>query len=287
MVAIETLSHYPPASHQVLRLPARRGTSRAFLTLGEFRVLTSANASRWYEMGCLPPSLDRVVEMLAERPEEGRLWELRGFLHSQRHEWHQGRFALETASMYVPLAPAGRVCLIECYRQTGLTDLATDLAGEMVDDENLPVQLHLALAALLSRVERLGDAVKICQQAISAEPSWAQAWFDLAYYLARHDPRSSSIEYAARRAVQLDPGRVTFRVGLACRLAARDRLTEAYEMVSHLRCEHLQGICCVGCLKKLERIYTAVGDHDRVLLCEAVREQKLAGQGVRGCSGGV
>ncbi|HTN74355.1 MAG TPA: hypothetical protein VL096_03880 [Pirellulaceae bacterium] len=232
------------------------------------------SAYHLFRAGQLEQSLAATLEALASDGENGRLWELRGFVHAQRLEWHQGQYALETASVFVPLSPAGRVCLAECYRQTGRAQLACDLAVAMAEEQSLPLALTLALAALLDRVSYTSTAAQLCRRAVSSEPAWAQAWFDLAYYLARTEPDNPTIDFAARRALQLDPGKLSFRLGLACRLACADRLHEAYELVRELDNNAIRAVCCGRCLQKLERIYSATGDWQRAEFCATLRTHK-------------
>lgn len=229
-----------------------------------------------FTLGRFEEALDGVQCALVNNQNDGRLWELRGFIHSQRHQWHLARHALETATTLVPLSAAGRVYLAECYRQTGLTDLARELACEMLGDAHIGSSLFLAVAALLDRVGCTRQAVEICQNAIEADPQWAQAWYDLAFYLAKCQPDSGLIEHASRQAVRLDPTKLTFRLVYACRLASQERIEEAYELVCELDQPAINSVCCAGCLRKLQAIYEFIGDEMRAAMCSHVQLKKTS-----------
>lgn len=221
-------------------------------------------------------ALASVQSALLISPSDGRLWEQRGLLHARRYEWYQARYSLEVANTHVPLSAAARIGLFECYRQTGLGELARELALGLVNDPTVSCDLSLALAALLEQVDCLAQAAEVCQRAVKAKPAWAHAWFRLAYFLAKQDPSSDAVEHAARRAVELDPTRVNYRLGLACRLVTTGRVAEAYRWVSDLGIEDIQAVCCLRCLSHLESIYTQLDDHLRVEYCDRVRQRMVA-----------
>ncbi|MBW3543233.1 MAG: tetratricopeptide repeat protein [Planctomycetes bacterium] len=72
------------------------------------------------------------ARVLAERalhqdPNNGRMWELLGLIHHASGRPDAAQAALESASLFVPLMPAGGLALADCYHALGREELLLDV----------------------------------------------------------------------------------------------------------------------------------------------------------------
>ena len=236
-----------------------------------------------YEQGDLRTAMKLVCECLAVDRDDGRALEMRGLVHYSGGNFQESVASLERASLMVPLRPSGRVCLGHAYAKIGRTSLSRDLLRELIHDTSLSILLLLHVASGLNAVDRPDLAMEACRNAMKRDDTVAQAHYDLGFYAGRCGYPDEVIESLARKAVDLAPDVVRYRVGLAGLLWRQDRTDEAYEFVRNLVNDDLVSICCSCCLKRIIDMYERAHDYRRVVVCRQRLLQLEASQTESDC----
>jgi tetratricopeptide (TPR) repeat protein len=214
---------------------------------------------------------DRAMELMRSRlrkvRDDGRAWEMLGLLQYERVRFRTAVSSLERASLLVPLRPAGRVCLAHAYGRIGRRQLSKDLLVALIKDHSLSSELLLQVASGLESIDQPYYAMQACREVSQRDPECAQAFYDMGYYAARCGQSSQVVEYLARKAISLDPGRVNYRVGLASLLLKQERRDDAIQLVCSFSNEQIADIACANCLRRVASLYEASGDYRRAILC--------------------
>jgi|GEM_PF-766338 len=239
----------------------------------EFAVCSAVATLR--AQGMTASALELATLSLQDDTDQGRLWELKGLLHSDQGETDDARKSLETANSLVPLHSEGRFVLAECYALQGQVDLARDLFCLLVDWPETPTELLLRIAAHFDRMGRSDLSVQACRKASVRDAGYARPYYEMAYYMRRCQYPTHLVESMARRAVHLDPDAVSYRIGLAVILHSLDRLQDAYDAVSEISPRQLQRNACQCCLTRLVDVYEFAGDRARSAICRT-RLQEMA-----------
>ncbi|MBI1348469.1 hypothetical protein GC163_19520 [bacterium] len=205
-------------------------------------------------------------QSLALDPDDGRAWEVKGLVAAWKQDSATARHCLECAQMLVPLRPAAAIALADLYHEED-RQFAMRLYLQAVNHPRADHSLKLAAAAGLDRLDWPHLAVRICRQIILQETEFAQGYFDLSYYLGRTGAPDHIVETLARRAIQLEPRRNQFRIGLAGFLVHRQRPSDAHALVMHLTNADLKEIRCQCCLQRLLQVYESVDDASRIAWC--------------------
>lgn len=221
-----------------------------------------------YERGSFDRARELVEAYLEYRCEDGRAWELKGLIHLAQGEDSQSVAALERASLLVPLSSAGQVCLGHGYGRIGRRSLSRDLLVDLIDNETLEIELLLQVGTALDAIGHPALAMRACRRATQRDPDVAQAYYDMGYYAARCGYPLSVTESLARRAIFLDPDRVSYRVGLASLLVRNGRRREAHELMRHFSNDQIAAIDCRPCLERIVELFESVHDYRRVILCQ-------------------
>lgn len=225
-----------------------------------------------YEAGDLEAAVDLAKARLQRMRDDGRAWELMGLIQYSRGRYRVSVSALERASLLVPLRPAARVCLGHGYGRVGRTQLSRDLLSALISDTSLPVPLLLQVAAGLDFIDQPQLSLRAARTACEREPEMAQSYYDLGYYSARCGSPPVVTESLARKAISLDPGNVSYRVGLASLLLKLGRDREALELVADFNNTQIEQITCQCCLRRVTALFEDARDYRRVILC---RQQLL------------
>ncbi len=226
-----------------------------------------------YQSGQLSRAMILVNSHLVRHNDDGRGWEILGLIQYARGKVGIAVSALERAALFVPLVPAARVCLAHGYGRIGCPELSRDLLLELIDDESVSIPLLLQVAAGLDAVDQPRLAMRACQVAAQRDADHAQVYYDHGYYAARSGFPPHVTESLARKALELDPDNVRFRVGLASMLIRQDRNDEAYEFVREFSNAQIEQINCRCCLERIVQLFEEAHDYRRVVLC---RQQLLS-----------
>lgn len=198
---------------------------------------------------------------------EGKKWEDHGFACHANADWDDAVAALETASMLIPLSPAGQVCLGQCYWHIGRTELSVELLTDLIESDRMTPPLLLQIATGLNNAGRPDLSMQACREAAASDSSFAQAYYDHGYYARRCGCRLSTIEALIRRAIAIAPDDVNYRIGLAGLYLENDERIAAYNVVKGLSNEQIDCVCCSTCLKRVAELYKEQQDYRRLVLC--------------------
>jgi cytochrome c-type biogenesis protein CcmH/NrfG len=208
--------------------------------------------------------LERVVKGNADH---GRAWELLGIIAWRLGHRERAQPCLETASLLVPLGPEAACALGECFAATGRRELARMLFQRAADDRRATLEILLMAAAGADAIDFPSLSLRACRAAIQSDPDSPQAHYDLGYYVGRVGGPASTVEAAARKAIQLAPDRLQYRLGLASFLHKHGKTQSAYEVVQHITAAQIEGIGCLCCLKRMVELFDAVNDGERAAWC--------------------
>jgi tetratricopeptide (TPR) repeat protein len=180
------------------------------------------------------PELEaRTRELLAELPDSGLLWKLRGL-----SEWLQGKDALpslQRASELLPGDAEGHGNLGNALRAAGR--LAEAAASQRRALELKPdyAQAHNDLGSALLDLGRVEEAIASFRRAAALEPDFALAHSNLGNALLLHG-RPDEAEASCRRALQINPRLTAAMVQIAEIQAARGRFDEAQRTLQAAIC---------------------------------------------------
>ncbi|NQV27260.1 MAG: tetratricopeptide repeat protein [Rhodopirellula sp.] len=215
--------------------------------------------------------VDRVTRLAQQKlnraPDDGRLHEEIGLVFRQINQLSRAQELLELAQLMVPLRPEAELALAECYLDSNSPDLAVGLLENVGTRKSVATRTLLRVAAALERLGQFRSAWQVCRRAVAESPDEAQAWFDLSFYMGRLRFPFSKIESVARRAIDLAPDNVAFRVSLASVLSRLDRQADAHQLIRNLGVAELKQICCSSCIESLRSLFESAGDWRGVCLC--------------------
>jgi tetratricopeptide (TPR) repeat protein len=211
-------------------------------------------------IGRIAEAVELAGRAIRSYPEDGRLWQLCGLLRHRLGDIQGACSALETASLLVPLEPAPRCALAECYARTGHAELAIDLFRELAGDERCPTTLLAAVAAGLGGLGEHHDALEACREIIRRDPEHHQAYFGVAFYLRRIGRPPRAVLPAVLQAHELAPDIPLYRITLAALYDHLGRREEAYDLL----CDVDPGVVrCCCCLQRAMAIFRHQGDDER------------------------
>jgi hypothetical protein len=143
----------------------------------------------------------------------------------------------------------------------------------LAETDRCPVMLMPRLAASLGELGAYTVALDVCFTLTDHRPDYHPAWFGIAYYLAKlGDPLADRLRYL-RRAHELAPAAVTYRVALAAVLAELGSLTEAVDVIASVPASMVH---CPCCLRKMATIFQQAGDRHAAAACEDRLRQAAA-----------
>lgn len=234
-----------------------------------------ATAVHQFRQGEHATALELIEQILLDDPDAGKAWELKGLILRSSGEWATACEALEQATMLTPLQPIARCVLAECHAGLGRRSLAIEMLQMLLEDLFTPTPLLLRVASGLDQLGQPTFALAACREASRREPDVAQYYYEMGYYMGRCGQALHLVESVARRAIALDPRRVSYRVGLASLLSQQQRADEAWRLLAKLTAADIGQITCRCCVDRVLGIYEAVGDKRRALLCRQ-RQRQLA-----------
>lgn len=224
----------------------------------------TARCLELYRRGQSARAGDLARAALADDPEDGTLWQLDGLVRRDGGDFAGALASLETASLLVPLSPAARCGLAECYARLGRPELAGGLYRHLATDPTTPTGLLPAVASGLGSIRDDEAALAVCRTLSRREPGHHQALFATAFYMKRLGYPAEVIVPVVAAAHELAPAFAPYRVLLASLLAALGRADEAYDVSREVSPDSTR---CACCLAKMMTIFRAAGDDARADAC--------------------
>jgi hypothetical protein len=187
---------------------------------------------------------------------------------------------IERVSLESPVSDEVRIALASSYAQLGRTHLAREIFLQLALSRRLPIPLMLKVAAGLEAIDAPQLAMQVCEWITEADDSVAQAYYDMGYYSARSGHPLYLTEALTRRALQLDPGNLHYKVGLISLLVQLDRDVEALAVFDSIAEIKFPEIHCVTCLERIAGMLLRCGQPKMAERCRAraaeIREQRDA-----------
>ncbi|WP_422925688.1 tetratricopeptide repeat protein [Singulisphaera sp. PoT] len=189
--------------------------------------------------------------------DDGHLWQLLGLLRHRARDMEGAREALETSSMLVPLEPAARCALADCYARTGYRELAVDIYNDLAADMMCPLELLGAVASGLGSLGQNEYALEVCRTLVRREPNSPEGHFGIAFYLRRMGASIAVALPAASKAQELAPHVPLYTVALASMFSHLGRNDEARELLRDL---DPKSVTCRCCLQRMSAILHRGGE---------------------------
>lgn len=218
-------------------------------------------ARRWEE------GLYLTQTLLQEYPDEGRIWEFSGLICRELNCFQGALHAFETANTLIPLSVKAQIALADCYIHSEKQELALEIFKYLSQKNGIPLSL---LALVKSRLLLLyKPEAKKCEVVSIIENSEisAEQHYNLAFYMGNTGYPVKIIEQEIKKAIQLAPDHLEYRVGLAGFLSQIDRAKDGYPYVAQLTLEYISELICECCLKRLVNVFMAANDQQKVTSC--------------------
>lgn len=209
---------------------------------------------------------------LAQSSDDGPLWQVLGASLWFRNEHDAARTALEIASLLTPLHPLPQRILAELYAHMGKTDLAVLMFRHLLDSNRCPTELLSGIAASLNRLRKFKLALKACRILTDRRPDHHQGHFGTAFYLSCLKMPPRYLVAPLRRAFDLAPDLLHYRLNLAFVLAALKRGDTARSLIASV---DLAKLHCPVWVDRMKALFDEVGDRANVGACDR-RLQELA-----------
>lgn len=209
-------------------------------------------------------AIDSLIQALKQNPDAGRLWELRGQAHLADGDAIDAVSCLEHASCLVPLTKEGQLALAHAYELTDKRDLAGDLFMALAGQDDLPAEMLEPLARGLGRVGKPDQALGVCAEAASRNPTSPAPLLGMVFYQRRLGHGPDRILPLLFRAFHLEPEDFDIRLALARMLHECGQKQEAAELLSVVEIETSR---CPSCLVVMQEIFEDVGDQRNVGRC--------------------
>jgi len=172
--------------------------------------------------------------------------ELLGLILHDRGRSVEAADLIEKAGLVVPLRGVSRVALASCYADLGKIDLARELYLQLALRRELPPTAMLQVAAGLEAIDAPQLAMQVCEWVTERDETIAQAYYDMGVYSARSGRPLYLSEALTHRAIQLDPGNIHYRIGLASLMIQLDRDGEAIAALGSLTVQQIASVKCPG-----------------------------------------
>ncbi|MCG8650616.1 MAG: tetratricopeptide repeat protein [Pirellulales bacterium] len=230
-----------------------------------------------YAEGRLEEAYEQCKTLIDSNPDHGYAWELLGLVFRDRGQFVAAADALERASLLVPIRTEARIALATCYANLQRKRLACELLVALVDSGQLDIAQLLDVAAHLESMDQPRLAMEACRRASRIDFETAQIHFDMGFYAARSGCPPHVSEALTRRAIDLDPANVHYRIGLASLLVRLDRFEEAHHIVADISDSQIQDVTCMCCLERVGNLLQSFGDPQRAQRCRE-RLRQLRGE---------
>ena len=224
-------------------------------------------ALKCYQHGRFDAALGYLECTLSQNPRQVAALELKGIIQRGEGNFRPALDTLEAAEDIRPLSCVARLALADCYCVFGYLDLARSHYRGLANQRNVPSNILSGLAAGLSRVGDMEQALEVCREALAREPDSHQALYGTVYYMSktRHEP--ADVLPLARRLVDWAPEIFLYRVAVVTLLEQLERFREGYLVIADATPSELASLDCTCCLSRLMRLYEEFGDHRRAGVC--------------------
>ncbi|MEO1529503.1 MAG: tetratricopeptide repeat protein [Planctomycetota bacterium] len=158
------------------------------------------------------------------------------------------------AELATALTDVSQIALASCFAASGQHRQARELYLRLALSRRLPPPLMLEVASGLDVVGASSLAMEVCQRTLNADPTVAQAHYDLGFYSARSGQPLYLTEASIHRAIALAPENTQFRIGLANVLIQMNREGEAMAALEQVSSADLAQVDDESCLRRIAEL---------------------------------
>ncbi|MEM6688478.1 MAG: hypothetical protein AAF664_03565 [Planctomycetota bacterium] len=210
-----------------------------------------------------------AMYVLAREPEHPEALWIQGIACLRDGNFADGVEALELLSLVKPIDEPTRIDLAVGYGKLGKTDLACYLLVDLVESKRLTTDELLKAAEGFHTLGECRLAMEACRRAGKQSPRSGQAHYQMAIYATACGRSNEVIEALLRHSIDLQPGSVDFRLGLASFLIRSDRNAEALSVMEPVVPSKLKEIHCVCCIRRIANLFFDFDDLKRAKACSA------------------
>ncbi len=159
--------------------------------------------------------------------------------------------AIERASLIGPVCDEVRIALASAYAELRRIDLARELYLQLALSRRLSPPMMLQVAAGLAAIDAPELAMNVCEWITEKDDTVAQAYYDMGVYSATSGNELYLTEALTRRALQLEPCNVHFRIGLVSLLVQLHQDDQALIALGDIEEAKLAAVQSVSCLGRI------------------------------------
>lgn len=167
---------------------------------------------------------------------------------------------LERSSFMRPLNAAMRIELAIAYGLQGRIELAIDLLMLEACEQPLTADEFLRVARGLDAFDKPELAMEACRRAGRLAFDRADIHQHMARFASRCGRPAAAIEALLKRAVDLEPDSIDFRMGLVTHLMLFQRIEEAAGVIRSLIPSHLSQLHCPCCTSRLVQLFNKTNE---------------------------
>jgi tetratricopeptide (TPR) repeat protein len=205
-----------------------------------------------YDMGDFDQALSVCQVGLGMFPENAGLLQVSGLSAYHKGDWKFALLQLEHANLLSPLAVPAQLALARIYvRQLNAPEAALAIYDFLAEPDRCPVPALPEVVRGLAQIGANEQAYAVCLRLIELRPSFHQAHFGAAFNLTQMGRTAEQVLPFLRRAFEISPDTVSYRVSLALLYAQTERHADAYEL---LRVLPPQSVDCPNCVRRVLKI---------------------------------
>ena len=212
-------------------------------------------------------AVELLQSALQADSDDGGCWELLGIIRHGQRSYADAMAAFESATLLKPLSLSGQLALADCYSKLKYFESARCVYLHLAQHPTLPTQYLPDVARGLAGAGDYRGALEACRRAVEHHPDCDQATFGLAYYMGKCGYPKEVILPVLRKAVELSPEVVRYRVALATTYQELGHDEAAIHLLGRLTLKQLRDIGCVNCLRRIANVFEAAGDKLRHAAC--------------------
>lgn len=209
-------------------------------------------------------ALAELRQLEAYLADDGRAWQLRGFAHFGLGEFAKATSAFETASLLVPLGTSAQIRLAQLYLRRRRREAAQAIYLHLATCELLPeAEVELVVGGLAG-VGAFDDSLRFCLAQLERFAGNHRLQFAAAGAMRRLGHGGDEVLGFLRRAHQLQPHNVGYRIALARCLLTENRRAEAARILDGVDLEATQ---CIPSLESMRMLFQRLNVVERVEHC--------------------
>jgi tetratricopeptide (TPR) repeat protein len=197
-------------------------------------------------------------------PDDGGVWQTLGLVAHAADDFHAARYALEAASVLIPLAVPAQLALADTYTKFGQRGVARTILRHTAKEVRDHEALWPAVATLLRRAGAPKAALRLWRRMAVRHPGLADAHYQIAHCLKALGAGPAGLLEPLTEACLLAPGAVPYHLALAEAWVALREFAQAARVLAEV---DVSAVACTGCLMRMAAVFQTAGETDRAIDC--------------------